>query len=167
MSRDHSDRGTFLPKIREIERLRAEHAALVTLSGFLMQMVTALAPPRATELASVRGMLRDTLVRHLKCEDWALYPRLRATGDLAMNLLATEFVDDMGHLAADFSAYDMRWTAEAVEADWAGFCTETKSILGAMARRIERENRDLYPVAERLALAEEERTEKRRRGRAA
>ncbi|WP_422059009.1 hemerythrin domain-containing protein [Sphingopyxis sp.] len=156
-----------MPTMREIERLRAEHAALETLSQFLMEMVVRARPPRPTELGAVRGMLRDTLVRHLKCEDWALYPRLRATGDLELNRLATEFVDEMGHIAGDFAAYDARWTAEAVEARWSDFCAETIGILDALGMRIEREDRDLYPVAERLAAAEPDRADRRRHRRAA
>lgn len=140
-----------MPKNNEIGRLRAEHAALVTLSGFLMEMVAAPNPPRPTALASVRGMLRDTLIRHLKCEDWALYPKLQAKGDPDLSRLAEEFVAEMGHIASDFAAYDTRWTAAAVEADWAGFCAETNGILDALAMRIKREEQDLYPVAERLA----------------
>lgn len=156
-----------MPNMREIERLRAEHAALVTLSQFLMELVVRPRPPRPTELGAVRGMLRDTLVRHLKCEDWALYPRLRASGDLELNRLTTEFVDEMGHIAGDFSAYDARWTAEAVEARWPDFCDETIGILDALGMRIEREDRDLYPVAERIAAAEADRAHRRRHRRAA
>ena len=144
-----------MPKIREIERLRAEHAAIETLSRFLTAMVAASHPPRPTELAAVRGMLRDTLVRHLKCEDWALYPRLRSSGDTEALRIATIFVDEMGHIAGDFTAYDARWTPEAVEADWGGFCSETSGILDALGMRIEREEQQLYPLAERLATAGE------------
>lgn len=157
----------MMPKKREIERLRAEHAALETLSQFLMELVAAAHPPRATELAAVRGMLRDTLVRHLKCEDWALYPRLRATGDYELNRLAKEFVDEMGHIAGDFADYDARWTGEAVEADWPGFCAETTGILAALGMRIEREDRDLYPVVESLAGSGADRAGRRSSRRAA
>ena len=153
-------------KTRELERLRAEHAALATLSRFLMEMVAEAAPPRATELAAVRGMLRETLVRHLKCEDWALYPRLRGTGDLDINRLAKGFVDEMGHLAGDFEAYDARWTADSIERRWGSFCAETTIIVDALETRIEREDRDLYPVAERMATIEAERAEWRRARRA-
>lgn len=138
----------------EMQRLRAEHTALATLSRFLMDIVAAPQPPRPTELASVRGMLRDTLIRHLKCEDWALYPRLKASGDPELNRLANEFVEEMGHIAADFAAYDARWTAEEIEARWPEFCVETTGILDALGMRIERENHDLYPVAEALIPAD-------------
>ncbi|MGV7122471.1 MULTISPECIES: hemerythrin domain-containing protein [unclassified Sphingopyxis] len=143
-----------MSRTSEIARLRAEHAALVTLSRFLTKLVAAPHPPRATELAAVRGMLRDTLIRHLKCEDWALYPRLQAKGDPDLIALAETFVHEMGHLAADFAAYDARWTAEGIEARWSDFCAETTDMLSALAMRIEREDRDLYPAAERLAAAE-------------
>lgn len=142
-----------MPRIREIERLRAEHTALAMLSGFLMAMVAAPHPPRSAELASVRAMLRDTLTRHLKCEDWALYPRLQAKGDTGLSRLAKEFVDEMGHIASDFAAYDTRWTPAKIDADWPGFRAETAGILDALAIRIEREDQDLYPVAERLATS--------------
>ena len=134
----------------EMRRLRAEHAALVTLSQILMGLVTAAEPARPTELTSVRGMLRDTLLCHLKCEDWVLYPRLKASGDPAVVGLASDFVHEMGHIAKDFMAYDGKWTAERIADDWAVFCSETEVILDVLAMRIERENHDLYPLAERL-----------------
>ena len=136
--------------VHEMRRLRAEHAALATLSRFLMDIVAASGPPRPTELAAVRGMFRDTLIRHLKCEDWVLYPRLKASGDRELTRLAGEFVHEMGHLAEDFVAYDARWGEDEVAADWPGFCRETEAVLDAIAMRIEREEADLYPAAERL-----------------
>ena len=137
--------------VHEMRRLRAEHAALATLSGFLMELVTAPEPPRPTELAAVRGMFRDTLVRHLKCEDWALYPRLKTSGDAELQRLARQFVGEMGHLAEDFTAYEARWTEEVITRDWERFCNETRAILDAIGMRIEREEADLYPVVEALA----------------
>lgn len=133
---------------QEMQRLRAEHAALDTLSRFLMTLVAEPEPPRPTELASVRGMFRDTLVRHLKCEDWALYPRLKASGDPELAQLAREFIHEMGHIAEEFTAYDARWSPERVASDWAGFCAETAAVLDAIAMRIEREEDELYPAAE-------------------
>lgn len=138
--------------VHEMQRLRAEHVALATLSGFLLELVAAPEPPRPTELAAVRGMLRDTLVRHLKCEDWALYPRLKMSGDPDLAKLARDFVGEMGHVADAFTAYDAGWSAERAAADWPGFCDETRAVLGAVEARIAREDRELYPAADTLAL---------------
>lgn len=137
----------------EMRRLRAEHAALATLSQLLMGMIRALEPPRPTELASVRGMLRDTLLRHLKCEDWILYPRLKASGNPAVVAMAGEFVREMGHIADEFTAYDARWTEARIAEDWPGFSRETAAILDMLGMRIEREDCELYPAADRLDFA--------------
>lgn len=142
-----------MPLSSEMQRLRAEHAALVTLSRIILDMTRASHPPDATELASARGVLRETLVRHLKCEDWVLYPRLNATGDPELMQITRAFELEMGDLAAEFVAYDDTWTAERVAADWPGFCRETARIFDMLAVRVEREERELYPLADKLYAA--------------
>jgi hypothetical protein len=139
-----------MPYNREMQRLRAEHAALVTLSRIVLGMTQLPDPAPAAELASARGLLRETLVRHLKCEDWALYPRLRAADDPELVRITREFEQEMGDLAADFVAYDDRWTSERVAAGWPDFCRETRIIFDMLARRVEREERELYPLADNL-----------------
>ena len=139
-----------MPLSREMQRLRAEHAALVTLSRIILGMVRAGHPPRPAELASARAKLRENLVRHLKCEDWILYPRLMATGDQDLMRITRDFEIEMGDLAADFAAYDEKWTGDRAAADWAGFCRETAAIFDMLAARVEREERELYPLAETL-----------------
>ncbi|NIJ39163.1 hemerythrin-like domain-containing protein [Sphingopyxis panaciterrae] len=143
-----------MPMIREMQRLRAEHAALVTLSHILAGMVRAPRPPRATALLSARSLFRDTLLRHLKCEDWVLYPRLKASGDPELIRITREFELEMGDLAMDFTAYDDKWTIERAEAAWLDFCRETAIMLEILGTRIEREERDLYPLAEKLRPAQ-------------
>jgi hypothetical protein len=142
-----------MPLSREMERLRAEHSALIALARIVTDLLQTPGPARLTELASARGMLRETLVRHLKCEDWILYPRLRATGDPDLMHITHEFELEMGDLAAEYVAYDDLWTAERVAARWEEFCRETIAIFGALATRVEREERELYPLADRLHAA--------------
>jgi hypothetical protein len=139
-----------MPISREMQQLRAEHAALMTLSRIVLDMARASHPPRPTELVAARSLLRDTLVRHLKCEDWVLYPELKASGDPELIRITREFELEMGDLAADFVAYDDQWTAERVEAEWPDFCRETRIIFDVLAMRIAREECDLYPLADNL-----------------
>ena len=132
-----------------IQHLREEHAELVRIVGRLSECVSRIAPPPAVELFAVRKQLNATLIGHLKAEDWILYPMLLASGDPATAATAREFMDEMGGLAAAFLAYADKWSATAIESDWAGYCSETKGIVEALTQRILRENRELYPLAER------------------
>ncbi|AJA10593.1 hypothetical protein SKP52_18615 [Sphingopyxis fribergensis] len=142
-----------MPLSREMERLRAEHAALIALARIVTELLQAPGPARLAELASARARLRETLVRHLKCEDWILYPRLRATGDADLMHITCEFELEMGDLAAEYVAYDDKWTAGRVAAKWTEFCRETIEVFGLLATRVEREERELYPLADKLYAA--------------
>ena len=138
---------------REMERLRAEHAALFALARIILAMLKEPAPARLADLASARSALRDTLVRHLKCEDWVLYPHLCASGEPELVRVTRDFELEMGDLAEYFAAYDGKWTAERVTADWEGYRRETMIVFDLLKLRIEREERELYPLADRLYSA--------------
>ena len=139
--------------VHELRRLRAEHAELLRLARALTDLLGASAAPPSAVIEPVREELRGTLRRHLKCEDWALYPRLRATGEAAAADLAREFAGAMGHVADDYDDYERRWPPSRVAAEWDRFCAESTAILEAITARIERENRELYPVVDQLAGA--------------
>lgn len=88
---------------------------------------------------------------HLAMEDEALYPRLMEAGDAAVKARALKFKDEMGGLRGVFADYSARWQVSAIRADGPGFANETRKVLGALARRIERENAELYPLADKGA----------------
>jgi len=132
-----------------IQTLREEHAHLVRLVGQLAECIGRPAPPPATELFAVRRELNATLIAHLKAEDWILYPMLLTSGDPETAATARQFLDEMGGLAAAFLAYADKWSASTIERDWDGYCGESREIIEALTERIVRENRELYPLAER------------------
>lgn len=132
-----------------IQHLREEHAHLVRIVGQLAECISRPAPPPTIELFAVRRELNATLIGHLKAEDWILYPMLLASDDPATAKTARQFMDEMGGLAAAFLAYADKWSASAIDRDWDGYCSESKGIIEALTQRIIRENRDLYPLAER------------------
>src|SRR3546814_4460885 len=101
----------------EMRRLRAEHSDLAMLGKAVCALVAAPEPPPNDEIEALRARLRDTLVRHLKCEDWALYPRLAASGDPALAELASRFAAEVGGIGLHFAEYDADWPSERVAAD--------------------------------------------------
>ena len=132
-----------------IQTLREEHALLMRIVGDLADIIARPTPPSSVELFAVRRRLNATLIGHLKAEDWILYPMLLASDDPTTAATARQFMDEMGGLAAAFLAYADKWSASAIESDWAGYCAESHGIIEALTQRITRENRELYPLAER------------------
>lgn len=131
-----------------IQTLREEHALLVHIVGRLAEIIARPTPPASVELFAVRRELNATLIGHLKAEDWILYPALLASDDADTAATARQFMDEMGGLASAFIAYADKWSASAIESDWAGYCGESKVIIEDLTERIVRENRELYPLAE-------------------
>jgi hemerythrin-like domain-containing protein len=136
-----------------LDALRQEHAELVEIVRELGRVIARPAPPPQTELFELRRRLTSTLITHLKAEDWLLYPRLLAGSDAGIAGIAKAFSDEMGGLALAYSAHAERWGADAIEQDWTGYGDATRGIIDALTRRIGRENRELYPLLERLDQA--------------
>lgn len=137
----------------ELMKLREEHAKLARLFRRLGDTVEQPSPPRQVELFELRHELVSTLIGHLKLEDWALYPRLIDSGDPEAAAAGRMFKEEMGGLAPAFLAYSNKWNAATIDADWAGYCSDTRAILDALMNRLTRENRELLPQLERLDRA--------------
>jgi hypothetical protein len=136
-----------------LAQLRQEHAELVRIVGDLRKMIELEVPPASVELFNVRRKLSSVLIAHLKAEDWVLYPPLLACNDPAIAATAKQFVDEMGGLAQAYSAFNERWDAFSIESDWKEYRQAASGIIEALTNRILRENRDLYPLLERVQRA--------------
>jgi hypothetical protein len=137
----------------EIMKLREDHALLARQFRRLAEVVERPSPPPQVELFELRHQLISTLLAHLKLEDWALYPRLIDSGDPDLVATGKMFKDEMGGLAPAFLGYSNKWDAGSIEADWTGYCADTRAILDALMNRLTRENRELLPLLERLDRA--------------
>lgn len=137
----------------ELSKLREDHSKLARMFMQLGRIIESSTPPSNIELFDLRRELISTLLAHLKLEDWALYPRLIECGEDDIASAALAFKDEMGGLAPAFLAYCDKWSATSIEADWAGYCADTRAILDALNNRLTRENRELLPLLDRLDRA--------------
>lgn len=137
----------------ELSKLREDHSKLARLFMQLGRIIEYSKPPSNIELFDLRRDLISTLLAHLKLEDWALYPRLIECGEDDIASAGRAFKDEMGGLAPAFLAYCDKWNATSIEADWAGYCTDTRAILDALNNRLTRENQELLPLLDRLDRA--------------
>lgn len=136
-----------------LAQLRNEHAELVKIVGDLQALVDRETPPPSVELFNVRRKLSSVLIAHLKAEDWVVYPPLLSCDDPQIAATAKQFVDEMGGLAQAYSVFNERWDALSIESDWAGYRKAAGGIIEALSNRIVRENRELYPLLEKVQRA--------------
>lgn len=137
----------------ELAKLRQDHADLARMFRQLSGIIQEPQAPPQLELFEFRRILMQTLIGHLKLEDWALYPRLIDSGDAEISAKGHWFKDEMGGLAPSFLAYCDKWNANTIAAAWPTYCSETRSLLDALTDRLTRENRELLPLLERLDQA--------------
>ena len=136
-----------------IMQLRTDHVELFDICQLLEDSMAGDVPPSSVDLFGVRKKLTAKLIAHLKSEDWLLYPRLLESGDAQIASTARAFVEEMGGLASAFNAYVERWDAFRIEREWSQYKAETASIIETLRNRIVRENRELYPLIEKLDKA--------------
>lgn len=136
-----------------MRQLRTEHAELVRLSRKLRVHLYPTRPQQLEELLLCRDRFHALLVAHRNNEDRLLYPRLARHGDPAVAALAARFTREMGALEDEVGRWMAKWTPGAIAPGWDAFRTETEELLDALSVRIVRENRELYPLIERAAMA--------------
>jgi hypothetical protein len=106
------------------------------------------------EHKTLLAQLAGSVKMHLKAEDESLYPRLLVHHDAAVRRKAAELQRSMGDLAGAFDAFYVRWIkVGAIAADPRGYGTEMKSVVAALATRMDLEDRELYDLADRALKA--------------
>ena len=98
-------------------------------------------------LAKLQGLLRI----HFAQEDKALYPFMAKAADPDASQTAHRFQSEMGNFSAAFDAFASRWGAsDVINADPAAFRRESEAMFTILTRRIERENDQLYTLADKI-----------------
>ncbi len=105
----------------------------------------------ASEVRSLLSKLLGKLTIHLAMEDKALYPRLLEYSDERIKSMAKRFIDEMGGLGEVVKSYNNTWSsALPIQKNPSDFIVQTKGIFDALAKRIERENNELYKIVDEL-----------------
>jgi hemerythrin-like domain-containing protein len=104
----------------------------------------------AIPIARMIGKLNTLLRVHFAYEDTVLYPLMMRSGDGEAAALAHLFAHETGSLAPEFEDFVRRWSGPtAIDSMFGLFREEATALFGALGARIERENDQLYPLAER------------------
>ena len=131
------------------DKFRMQHDEILRAAGEITEHLQGEVDPAVVRklLSALAGKVNF----HLAMEDQALYPRLLESRDASVKTRAGKFKDEMGGLGKVFTDYNNKWQVSAIRGDIAGFTSETRKVFGALAKRIERENAELYPLADNAA----------------
>jgi hemerythrin-like domain-containing protein len=129
-----------------IETLCAEHRQIRILVDRLSEYIARSTPPDPVEFLYFRREFGRTLVRHLKKEDWLIYPRLKASSRSGFREIAERLCSELGSFEEAFGSYARRWTSDGICKDWLGFREDTLAMVQLLHRRMALEESELYPL---------------------
>jgi iron-sulfur cluster repair protein YtfE (RIC family) len=133
------------------DRFRRQHEELFQLSEEIGRALDAATfPANAREVRRMMARFKGKLLVHSSMENEALYPRLLEHANDAIRAKARDLFEELGGIYSAFGEHHTRWsTVEVVEKDPAGYARETHELFAKLARRMGRENEELYPLADR------------------
>ncbi|MDP8994655.1 MAG: hemerythrin domain-containing protein [Pseudomonadota bacterium] len=132
-----------------ITQLRHEHDLLLTLADELESACSGERPDDLTPLLVLLERFNQLLQIHLLREDSVLYPAMIEGEDPDAATLAILFQDELGGLDRHLAEFDAKWANADISTRWFEFCLEIAGLAAELRLRIERENEELYPLAER------------------
>ena len=99
------------------------------------------------ELTTHINILSGRLLIHLSTEDKFLYPDLLNSTSIEIKKLAEKYIQEMSGLANKFNDFKNRFnTKSKINSDKNTFIIELKAIFKLLEERLNREDRDLYPL---------------------
>ncbi len=130
------------------ESLRSQHQKLLLAVGDIGAHLAARAQPgMAEQLRKKISALIGQLQFHLISEEKVLYPALLNSTDANAREMANKFIREMGGLGQTVLALNDKWTNAYIHAD-PGFPREWQQVQQTLADRIQREDNELYPLAD-------------------
>jgi hypothetical protein len=138
--------------VAKIESLRQQHDAAEQMAAAIMSRIASYRDEYdAIPIARQIGKLNVLLRVHFAYGDTILYPLMMRSGDGQAAALAHLFAHETGSLAPEFEDFVRRWSGPtAIHSTFERFREEATALFGALGARIERENDQLYPLAERV-----------------
>jgi hemerythrin-like domain-containing protein len=134
-----------------IDKFRQEHADVMNSVGTLRELVQAGVNEHAEQIVAQLLAMTGAIKLHLAAEDRVLYPALANASDPLVAQTSRMFQQEMGGLANTLTGFVSRWNLAAkITQNPQGFRDEANAVFKALHMRVQRENRELYPMAEAI-----------------
>ena len=135
-----------------MQKFRQDHTKILGKINELRELVQSGIVENSDGIATMLVSMSSTIKLHLAAEDGFLYPTLASSADLEAAQIGKAFQAEMGGIASAYTVFARECGAlpETVAANPESFRAAANSIFRALHTRIQRENQELYPIAERI-----------------
>lgn len=132
----------------DIKELLKQHADILDQMGTLRALLDLPnSGPLAVDMGRRLDVLAATVALHLSIEDRDFYPALLASTAEKCRETAERFFVEMGHLRRAFLNYREKWKSDRdIRSRFRAFVEETQPIFSLLETRIQRENKELFPL---------------------
>lgn len=132
----------------DTNNLLRQHQEMLDLAAKICAYQSQLAvTENASTISLLLSQLAGKLKIHLMVEDQFVYPKLAIHSDVQIQKASQDFATEMGDLGAAFGEYKTKYLGVRKIADNAElFIEDTKNIFAALTKRMDKENRLLYPL---------------------
>ena len=97
------------------------------------------------------NVLAGKLKMHLMNEDKFLYPKFLNSDDDKLSKKAKEYIEEMGNLSEVYTEFKSKYNVRSkIMADIPGFMKDANFVFEAIEKRMNKEDKDLYVLAEKL-----------------
>lgn len=132
----------------DVAKLQAEHREIMQVANQLARLFEQSSAPSVVQLYELRTQLTSHLTKHLKTEDWILYPALLKSRDQKTVRTAQRLKDRVGGFSEIYAQHCSRWHPVSIALEWDLYREASLKLLEVLRDRIEGEERELFPLVD-------------------
>ncbi len=132
----------------DLTNLKRQHNEIIDLAVYILKDIKNNTVEKNIEqIVKSINTISGKLKIHLLSEDNHLYPYLLNSSDSALNMFGKKYYEEMSEVSKGYDEYKAKYnTSSKIKQNIGDFNEDTERIFSALSNRVEREERELYPL---------------------
>ncbi|STE17257.1 hemerythrin domain-containing protein [Citrobacter sp. wls718] len=134
-----------------LDKMKHQHVDILEKISFLRTLSQSGVSSNAQQIAAAIVSMSAIIKTHLSAEDQFLYPQIEQDGNSKLRQVSTQFQREMADIVGEYDAFSRRWNiASKLMGNDEAFRRNANTVLRKVFERMQRENKDFYPLVERM-----------------
>ena len=131
--------------------MKDQHVEILEKISFLRTLSHAGVSSNAQEIATAIVSMSAIIKTHLSAEDQFLYPHIEQDGNSMLRQVSSKFQREMTDIVSEYEVFSRRWNiASKLKGNDEAFRRDANNVLRKLYERMQKENKDFYPLVERM-----------------